>query len=839
MVWNNKLLAIATLLFVFCAPFAHADDDLWGEYQFDAHGSFKLVSVTHNESPYGTGCTFTSAQGSVAGSCSYDTGHESGTGTGGVTWTDPPSTGMEGQNFTITSTLSTHTEGDYYGSDDANIGIGSWSGECTSFQDIGTPFSIAGAYAQKYDAGSANDEGSITKTLDYRFPTFYKPWICDQMTTAENNKGQSGDIMRAEAMRSGVYFFNMTISASTVGGSDTYTYTYEWVPGNTVASADLSGKITDGHGDPMPYANVTLDYLGKHYGTIADEAGNYVVSGVAGLTPDSASPPTGVITVYAEYWRDGKNYFSLYDMLNQNTMVFLQKKFVLKDSSDTTQNIDFNVPVAAGIHNLKAGEPGSEKVAWLKDGEEVASASSLKNLWHFAPVYYYTANAVDFDLTILQANIDYKLPVKVFLASSDGTYYSRPTASIHIDKGDVVYSSSDRPRNREYHEFSHHLMFSQWNGEGLRSGNDTNHGGFINSNTADSYTEGFAEFMALVIADYTNNPNDPAPSDIYAGFGSLKNKYKPWGAKGSDEEFAIAGVLWDIYDKNNNAEDTVSIPIQQLWPILSVKRANFLEYADAIKAAFPGQAAGIDKILVAHGFYADGYVGNKVRDAFEPYIDSNGDKNYTPGEYFVDYGIDAARAAITYENGDEIGRATNYERPTRGQAVEVPNAFLSVSDMRVPSYNVSVHFNNARDGRDYSYLTDMRDGKIYLQPLPEGIDATMTVAPASAAYSSANVYTITSTEYLQKYYAAPDNAGSFDSFDFGLSPTGTPDDSQAFSDGTPRWGTDNGTDAVDTAVGQKPTSLPLSGGITLPCLPGLVLLGLVAVVSMAGARRQK
>ena len=832
MVWNNKLFAIATLLFVFCANFAHAEEGLWDEYKFDAKGMFKLVSVTHNASPYGQGCTFNSAQGAVSGTCTYENERESGTGTSSVTWNDPPTTGKEGQNFTITSEMASQTEGTYFGYTDSKLSLDSWAGDCTTFQDIGTDFSIGRVSAQHYEQGSA------TKTLNYKFPTFYKPWICNYMTLAENNQGQGGETMRKEAMRKGVYFFNMTVYASTVGGTDIYTYLYEWVPGGSV-SADLKGRITDGHDDTMPYINVTLEYLGKKYSTLADEAGNYVISGVEGFSPDKANPPSGVITVYAEYWRDGKNYFSLYDMLNNNNMLVLQKKFLLKDDSDTTQNLDFNVPAATGKYTLKSGEPGSEKVAWLKEGEEVASSSSLKNLWHYAPAYYYTANAVDFDLTILKANIDYKLPVDVFLASSDGTFYSRPTSTIHIDKGDIVYSSSDRPRNREYHEFSHHLLFSQWNGEGLRGATDTNHGGFINSGTGDSYTEGFAEFISLVIADYTNNPNDPAPSDIYAGFGSLENNYKPWESRGSSEELAVAGVLWDLYDKNNDDGDKVTIPIQQLWPVLMVKRANFLEYANALKAAFPEQAVGIDKILVAHGFFADGYVGNKVRDAFEPYIDANGDGAYTPGEVFVDYGIDAKRAAITYANKGEIGRATNYERPNRGKAVEIPNAFIKVNDARVSSYGVSVHF--VRGGTDYNYVTDLRDGKIYVQPLPEGVDATITIRPASGAYSAANEYTITSSEYLKKYYAAPESAGSFDTFDFGLTSTGALDTAQPFSDGSPKWGTDSGTDVKDASVGVKPSSLPLGGGISLPslpCLPGLILLSLVSIVSLASARKQ-
>ncbi len=833
---GNKHLTTLVLILIFFAPFLHAEDNYWDEYKFDAKGHFELVSVTNNDSPSNTQyCQLSSSPGSVSGTCTYPSEDgESGSSTGSATWDAPPQTAKENQPLLLTAQLSKTEEGRYIGYYDIRIFIDSNAGLCSTFQDIGTDFSIPYARAEQTQSGSA------TKTLNYRFPSFYKPWICNQQTLAENNQGQGSDTMRAEALRKDTYFFNLTVIAEVPGGKSTYIYLYKWVPGAS-AGADLSGKITDGHNDPMPYMNLTLDYLGKSYLTNTDETGNYVFKDVVGLQSDTTNPPSGVLTAYASYWRDGKNYFALYDKLNADRMLVLQKKFLLKTDSDMTQDLDFSIPAPAGKYRLKSGEAGSDKVPWLKDGEEVASASSLMNLQHFAPVYYYTANALDFDLTIINANIDYKLPVDIYLAGSAGTFYSRPDSSIQIDKSDVTYGSSNRPRNREYHEFSHHLLFSQWNGEGLRSGTDVNHNGFMNSNTADSYTEGFAEFMSLVIADYTNNPNDPAPSDIYAGFGSLENNYKPWEARGSDEELAVAGVLWDIYDKNNDDGDTVSIPIQKLWTVLSVKRANFYEYTKALKAAFPDQSAGIDKILLAHGFYPDIYVGNKVRDVFEPYIDSNGDKNYTLGEPFVDYGIDAKRAQITYDGKGEVGRATNYERPTRGKAVEIPNAFIKVNDQSVGFYLVSVHFNNPAQGKDYSYSTDMREGKIYLQPLPEGTDAKITIKPISNAFVASSEYETTASDYLSKYYAAPDSDGFADTHDFKLQSTGKAEDPslQFFNS---KWGTDKGTDEVNTAVGVIPRDLPLAAGSApasskLPCMPGFALLSVILAVAFIGYRK--
>jgi len=820
MVWDKPILAAAVYLFVFFASAAHANDPYWDEYKFDAKGHFKLVSVEHNQSgPYDR-CTFESARGEISGTCTYANGQETGFASGSVKWNEPPDTAAEGQPYLVNVALSSYEEGVYYGYSQSMIGVDSSSGYCTSFQDIGTDFSIPQVYAKHYD------KGSISKTLEYRFPTFYKPWICNPRSTAEDNEGQAGEIMRRAATKKGTYFFNMTIYVEAVGGKDTYVYLYEWVPGVADETGELSGRITDGHNDPMPYMNLTFSFLGKDYQTFTDEAGNYKIPDIKGFTPDMKNPSAGVLTAWAQYVRDGVNYFSLYDEISNKRMLVLQKRFLLRDASDKVQSLDFSVPAPAGIYRAKKGEPGTANLAWLKEDEEIASNSQLTNLFHMAPVYYYTANALDFDLTILEADVGYKLPVDIFMGGNGGTFYSRPTSYIAIDIGDLGYSSSDRPRNREYHEFSHHLLFSQWNGEGLRTGTDKNHDGFLNSNTADSYTEGFAEFMSLAIADYTNNENDPAPSHIYAGFGSLENNIKPWEARGYNEELAVAGVLWDIYDDENDDGDKISIPAKDLWNVLKVKRSNFYDYAKALKEAYPDKAAGIDKILIAHGFFADSYVGNGTRDGFEPYKDANNDGSYSAGEYFVDYGINGTRTAITWDNKGEVGRAANYQRPDRGKAVEVPGAFLSVSDMRVAQYEVSVHFNKASHGKDYSYTVDQRGGLIYVQPLPESADATITIRPLSEGFTAAKEYTITNAAYKQQFLAA-DGAPSFASYDFALAQTSAAAPSMpSLADekgkmAASKWGTDAGYDVTTQKTGERGAP-PISSGGSLPCLPALI-----------------
>src|SRR5690606_37377374 len=115
--------------------------------------------------------------------------------------------------------------------------------------------------------------------------------------------------------------------------------------------------------------------------------------------------------------------------------------------------------------------------------------------------------------------------------------------------------------------------------------------GFLNPNMADSYTEGFAEFMALAISDRygDTNPADGKGTkpEIYASFGSLDNNYRPWDSKGYLEEFAIASLLWDMYDSSNGNGDSLTMSIDNIWEVLKVKRADFHEYYAAFRQGNP------------------------------------------------------------------------------------------------------------------------------------------------------------------------------------------------------------------------------------------------------------
>jgi hypothetical protein len=577
----------------------------------------------------------------------------------------------------------------------------------------------------------------------------------------------------------------------------------------TGSKGGISGRITDGHGHPMQYMNVTLEYDDKAYAELTDKDGIYAISNVPGLEPDAKNPPEATLIMTLSYHRDGKNYYDVRDKYGD--VYALKKTFKLKAEEDKKQDADFMFT-----------ESGFTVEA---DGAsyEVGGLSSPAEINNQAAVYHYMGDAVEFALTSLEANIDYKLPVQVFIREGT-TSYSPVNSEITISPSDLPYESTDRPKNREYHEFSHHLMYTayrSWSGydaEGV-----INHAGYINPNSGDSYLEGFAEFMAMAISDEVKgDPDLPMQPEIYAGFGSMDNNYRAWDNRGFDEEFAVAGTLWDLYSDDNDDADAVAIPVADMWRILKVKRNNFYEVYKAFKAAYPAKAKDIDGIFVEHGFYFDRNKGNGEHDDEELYIDANSNGAYDDGEIFLDYPDEFA-----YRQGDTIGKPANYDRPGRNMAGLIPNAFVKVPDNEVRFYNVSVHYDNASQGRDYAYRAEVREGLLYLMPLPGDVEATITVKPDSKDYTAKSPYTITNRQYTEKYDKTPQKQGYFDTHTFSLQPTGQHKDKTAKPAAEPKWYTDGGPNA-------KPVIPEKTPGKQLPCIPLLT-----AALALAAALTQR
>ncbi|MGD8998160.1 MAG: hypothetical protein PVH80_08625, partial [Anaerolineae bacterium] len=211
------------------------------------------------------------------------------------------------------------------------------------------------------------------------------------------------------------------------------------------------------------------------------------------------------------------------------------------------------------------------------------------------------------------------------------TFSNNPTAwpggaTIFINEDDSAWNNGEAPKNREWHEFSHYMMWRVYgrmpplhaeaddiNGNGFLDA-DVNHGGYWYNmmSSSDAIVEGFAVFMAMVIADqmeqdgeiYMNDHVPPyiypigtgayqpamcnleinypqnrllsLPADYRRGFydqlsgaqrANAAEKPRPWRAI-ADEDLSVASTLWDVYDgQSGGDQDEISVDLQALWPV--------------------------------------------------------------------------------------------------------------------------------------------------------------------------------------------------------------------------------------------------------------------------------
>jgi hypothetical protein len=280
-------------------------------------------------------------------------------------------------------------------------------------------------------------------------------------------------------------------------------------------------------------------------------------------------------------------------------------------------------------------------------------------------VYFYQTmkEAVDYYQDTIDFEFTARLPIRFILNENIISvkdymgYYNFELTSIHIMKKQSTLNSTYMP-NLIYHELSHHVMtmlyYPHYPGD-IRLDTDTYHGGYANSSTGYSYSEGFAFFMESIIG--LHYYGEPAQN-----LGDLEVNHKTWENSGYSETLAVASVLYDLVDTDGNNDESVELPFMDLWKILSHNQWQFGDIYDELKSTYPNLSAEIDQIFIDHGFYVvtDVYeAGAGVYNFGEAFVDLNNNFTYDEGETFVDYNaVDANGDYIQeYRDGYTIGYA--------------------------------------------------------------------------------------------------------------------------------------------------------------------------------------
>jgi len=358
-----------------------------------------------------------------------------------------------------------------------------------------------------------------------------------------------------------------------------------------------------------------------------------------------------------------------------------------------------------------------------------------------ALTYFYVKQAFDFMSSELGTVPTYNMPLKVYGYSTacspdpERSCYKSDdtTAAVHISPDDYQFRSILHPPI-EWHETFHHLMQDSITIPPLGEGN-TNHGGYANSNTSDSWTEGWAQFWPVVLNHHLD-PDNPHPY-VYRTGVSFEQNWKAWdveeGSGGKDiyrEDFAVASLLWDLYDdrayehadcgmltwfcRDTDYCDYIHLDTSQIWHAIGMTNTNQLrdmkDVYDALVHGGVGQGdfdndgmTDLDELFVLHGFFAD--------------INDN----------------------CIYDPGEEIGRAADGERPDRRRPPLVPGAYLKLN-FRDPHGNpvgnnklyVEVTYPSPYENFNYAYQIEVPQAigaLVYLELPPEPTICSVRIHP--------------------------------------------------------------------------------------------------------------
>jgi hypothetical protein len=432
-------------------------------------------------------------------------------------------------------------------------------------------------------------------------------------------------------------------------------------------------------------------------------------------------------------------------------------------------------------------------------------------------IYYHTRQAWALSDRLFQT-LDYGLPVDVVgFSATNGVYWSGsmsynpgrwPDPYINIEElgGASLIYELDRPDNREWHEFGHHVQADML-GDAAPSdpvgADSVNHRGYRNVTTTDSWAEGFAEFYSLLTGrEIAGKAEKPEPHlyrwNIDGGYSNLEGNYRANSVTWWDEEFAVAGLLWDLVDPVDLADasvmtgtnhirttyaDCIELDWRTLWSyfpqdytgktaLSPVATAQGYGYLFDIKHLYDvlalngvgldksrgGAMTDLDELFAAHGFFSDISPMNAAFDAGET------------------VGLTGYRAWSFNEEGVAVQVP---ERPDRRDREPVPGSYVAVSAVDAETgapldardFLVEVRFAPPFEHYSYSFTEHAATaGRLYFYGADPQYETTTTITPLVAGHAAAPV-SITNSYYIQQMATGPTDY--FTEADFTLVPMST------------------------------------------------------------------
>jgi len=546
-------------------------------------------------------------------------------------------------------------------------------------------------------------------------------------------------------------------------GSSTWTYTniQDGVYAVTLRVEDMFGATAEKTytitvGESQVFQGVICDDLGNRYEdltvhfywndvlqgtTYTDADGHYEFTTVNGQP--ITLPLNGMGEVKIEFI-DKDQVFEIYDL-----------------DADLTKPVYVTYPVTA-ITSADQLEYNIGFFGDMADDEDTADVNEALIDEH-ALIFYYTNIAKRFyadELNFIFINT----PVYVCtLDAKDTAFFKAPPNPMLNGKTDyplIAYTTPtrerttpDAPINREFHEFSHYVMWDHYTElpelhytillDGKRMYLDENHDGTDNHCTSDSYVEGYAEFMALVI-NKEMNVQPPTASmlpdfawsrypigkgDEYLGYNILQKK---------DEELCFASLLWDLYDGVEDADfDSVDLTLEQVWDILMQPYVlpKYYEYDPATQ--YPEKLdEKTTEVRYIH-YIKDLYDGLMENDPFYDYTANEIDALFISHGIFNDINADG-----TWQQGEPIGINLSWGSERRKHPVD--ESWLLTLDIPENMLPVNITVTTTHEGSftqyDHEYTVTVYDypAQIPIIMPPEKYTPEMTVEVTKQGYTDTN-----------------------------------------------------------------------------------------------------
>ena len=514
--------------------------------------------------------------------------------------------------------------------------------------------------------------------------------------------------------------------------------------------ATIAGFVTDGFGDsvtkqkhPLVHVPVTICWDGNETLPVyTDDSGKF-----------SISHPSFAIGGYKEYWLK----VCLID--KDNTIKVIDPEALLGECHETNRfKLDQSEINSAGLIDSIDDET---HIVTLK----AVNFSSIdffrrpnmdtQYFWRMdnnALIYYYTYRAVDFARNTLGLKLDFSLPLKI--ESYTGTAAGWSGNVMYEDfwvveqdtmitiSGEYSEGNPEKPVNCEWHEFAHHIMADTFDNYMPKYRGDTNHAGYDNNSTSDSWTEGFAEFVSLLIQKHEEEQKretKSTPWTVYTHFGNLEDNVKCW----DKEEAAIVGILIDLHDGKNPLEhDYVTLSLPEIWNKLSGwKKSKF----------------GTGHIFDLKDLY----------DAFSEYVAEGKYSQFELDEIFKIHGAFADdNCTHKYVLGEDVGRAAgcinwkdkSTNRPDRRNTPKKEGSYILFegkdsggAQIDPDRFTIKVKYAPPYSFYDYQYTTTRSfPNKLYFQLLQTDLPRTAYITAQKAGYYDSQELVIEESFYHEQ-----------------------------------------------------------------------------------------